>query len=56
MMESPYSGKPEPGNGWAFTQRLVASHPLKPDVLRDAVIKTWGHALLTTVGAGETSW
>ena len=54
MTGSPYSGMSE--TEWpGITQRLVANHPLKPDVLRDAVIKTWDTLWQTTVGADETS-
>ena len=54
MTASPYSGKPE--SEWlGITQRPISDHPLKQDVLRDAVIKTWSTLWQTTVGAGETS-
>ncbi len=54
MTESPYSGK-QVSEWLATTRKLVESHPLDMDVLRDAVINTWSTLWQTTVGAGETS-
>jgi hypothetical protein len=54
MTASPYSGRPE--SSWlAITQDLVRRHPLKPDVLLEAAITTWGTLWQSTVGTGPLS-
>jgi hypothetical protein len=51
LTSSPYSGKPE--SSWlAITQQLINNHPLKPQVILDAALTTWGTLWQTTVGTG----
>jgi ScaI restriction endonuclease len=52
MTGSPYTGKPE--SAWlGITQQLVNNHPLKPQIIREASLTTWGTLWQTTVGTGS---
>jgi hypothetical protein len=54
MTSSPYSGKPK--SSWlAITQQLVSNHPLKPAILLEAALTSWGTLWQTTVGIGPLS-
>lgn len=51
-MTSPYAGIPT--EQWsAKTKELVASHPLKLDVIRNVAIASWGILWQTKIGEGE---
>lgn len=53
-MASPYAGLP--AEQWVSkTKELVASHPLKLDVIRDVAISSWGTLWLTKIGEGDTA-
>ena len=51
---SPYADKPL--SAWPkITQRLLAKHPLKQDVILDVAGRSWHALWQTQVGAGETA-
>lgn len=53
-MPSPYAGKPE--SKWPrITQRLVAAHPLTPELILEASEAAWTTLWRTRIGAGKTS-
>lgn len=51
MSSGPHSGQPE-ASWLAITQRLLNSHPLKPQVILEASLTAWGTLWQTTVGTG----
>lgn len=54
-MASPYADVPE--QDWKdVTHRLVASHPLTVDTIRDAALVSWGRLWSSTVGDAETGF
>lgn len=50
MLKSPYGNDP---SRWSrVTKKLIASHPLTTDIIREAALKAWDDVWKTRVGSG----
>jgi hypothetical protein len=52
--KSPYAGQPD-NKRKQITERLIAGHPLKADVIREVALDAWKKVWDTTIGSGATA-